>query len=90
MGLQALIVRQIADLLKERRGHDYAMLQLILLSPTLALAVDYNRTSLQSSIRIVRAQEAGERQWLSSRLRTERIIIDEQGRRLLLRVIEFE
>lgn len=83
-------MRQSADLLKEGRGHDYAMLQLILLSPTLALAVDYSRTSLQSSIRIVTAQEAGERQWLSSRSRTERIIIDEQGRRLLLRVIEFE
>lgn len=79
-----------AGLPKEVALNVRRVLQCLFLAPALASAVHGPTSMVRSTIKIVQGQRAGEKAWENSRSRTERTIIDEQGRRLVLRLIEFE
>lgn len=66
------------------------MLQLLLIAPSLAAAIVPTKSPVRLSAKIVHGEEASEEAWLKSHSRTKRTIVDEQGRRLVIRLIEYE
>lgn len=62
-------------------------LPIMVLIASSALAVE---PAASLSARILPAAQVSERDWLLSERRMERIVIDDQGRSLLLRTIEHE
>lgn len=62
----------------------------MLLAATASPATPLPAASARVSIRILQPARVSERLWRSSPRRSERLIVDEQGRKLRLRTIDFE
>lgn len=56
----------------------------------LALATISPWKQVEASVQIYSAARVSENEWTADHRRTEKLIRDEQGRELLLRLIEFE
>jgi len=48
------------------------------------------KSTARATIRVLRAESVTERDWREASRRSERIVTDEHGRKLLYRLIEFE
>jgi hypothetical protein len=66
------------------------MLYLLLLMTTSSEHQQIVQVRSRVTVRVISGSTRAEEDWLKSKKRTERVIVDEKGRQFKLRLVEFE